>query len=119
MIDSSYWSWWRQLVCTLEKGMKEGVDIIYSSSIWSTVVLGTESSLLSKDGDIVSDGTIILGRDDKAVLAVMLETLKVLKKRISKHGTIEFIITVGEESGLIGAKASGSLTCDGQFGFAL
>lgn len=58
-----------------------------------------------KDGYIVSDGTTILGADDKAGLAVMLETLKVLKEQNIEHGTIEFIITVGEESGLVGAKA--------------
>ena len=52
-----------------------------------------------------SDGTTILGADDKAGLAVMLEVIRVIKEKNIPHGKIEFIITVGEESGLVGAKA--------------
>ncbi len=35
----------------------------------------------------------------------MLETIRVLKENNIPHGHIQFIITVGEESGLVGAKA--------------
>ena len=35
----------------------------------------------------------------------MLETIRVLKEQNIAHGMIQFIITVGEESGLVGAKA--------------
>ena len=46
----------------------------------------------------------ILGADDKAGLAAMLEVLQVIKEQQISHGQIQFVITVGEESGLIGAK---------------
>ncbi|CAH0224703.1 tripeptidase T [Peribacillus sp. NPDC101481] len=106
------------LVCTL-KGMKEGVDTIYFTSHMDTVVPGNGIKPSIKDGYIVSDGTTILGADDKAGLAVMLETLKVLKEQNIEHGTIEFIITVGEESGLVGAKALDRSLVTAKFGFAL
>ena len=35
----------------------------------------------------------------------MLETIRILKEQNIPHGNIQFIITVGEESGLVGAKA--------------
>ena len=48
----------------------------------------------------------ILGADDKTGLSVMLETIRILKEKNIPHGDIQFIITVGEESGLVGCKSS-------------
>lgn len=106
------------LVCTL-KGTKEEVDTIYFTSHMDTVVPGKGIKPSIKDGYIVSDGTTILGADDKAGLAVMLETIRVLKEQSIEHGTIEFIITVGEESGLVGAKALDRSLVTAKFGYAL
>ena len=72
-----------------------------------------------KDGYIVSDGTTILGADDKAGLASMFEAIRVLKEKNIPHGTIEFIITVGEESGLVGAKALDRERITAKYGYAL
>ncbi|CAH0345650.1 M20/M25/M40 family metallo-hydrolase [Bacillus sp. CECT 9360] len=106
------------LVCTL-KGTKEGVDTIYFTSHMDTVVPGKGIKPSIKDGYIVSDGTTILGADDKAGLAVMLETIRVLKEQNIAHGKIEFIITVGEESGLVGAKVLDRSLVTAKFGYAL
>lgn len=106
------------LICTL-KGTKEGVDTIYFTSHMDTVVPGNGIKPSIKDGYIVSDGTTILGADDKAGLAAMLETLRVLKEENIPHGTIEFIITVGEESGLVGAKALDRSLVTAKYGYAL
>lgn len=106
------------LVCTL-KGNKEGVDTIYFTSHMDTVIPGKGIKPSIKDGYIVSDGTTILGADDKAGLAVMLETLRVIKEENIAHGTIEFIITVGEESGLVGAKVLDRSLVTAKFGYAL
>ena len=70
-----------------------------------TVVPGNGIKPTIKDGYIVSDGTTILGADDKAGLAAMFEAIRILKEKNIPHGKIEFVITVGEESGLVGAKA--------------
>ncbi|MFI8576737.1 tripeptidase T [Rossellomorea aquimaris] len=107
------------LICTL-KGNKEGVDTIYFTSHMDTVVpaKGVKPTL-KDDGYIYSDGTTILGADDKAGLATMLESVRVLKENNISHGDIQFIITVGEESGLVGAKALDSTLVKAKYGFAL
>ncbi|WP_201713421.1 tripeptidase T [Rossellomorea arthrocnemi] len=107
------------LICTL-KGNKEGVDTIYFTSHMDTVVpaQGVKPTL-KEDGYIYSDGTTILGADDKAGLATMLESVRVLKENNISHGDIQFIITVGEESGLVGAKALDSSLVKAKYGFAL
>ncbi|MGE6752151.1 tripeptidase T [Rossellomorea sp. NPDC071047] len=107
------------LICTL-KGNKEGVDTIYFTSHMDTVVpaKGVKPTL-KDDGYIYSDGTTILGADDKAGLATMLESVRVLKENNISHGDIQFIITVGEESGLVGAKALDSSLVKAKYGFAL
>ncbi|MFC4324062.1 tripeptidase T [Litchfieldia salsa] len=106
------------LICTLP-GTKEGVDTIYFTSHMDTVVPGKGIKPSIKDGYVITDGTTILGADDKAGLAAMLECIKLLKERSIEHGTIEFIITAGEESGLVGAKALDPKLITAKFGFAL
>ncbi|PFG05796.1 tripeptidase T [Bacillus sp. es.034] len=107
------------LICTL-KGNKDGVDTIYFTSHMDTVVpaKGVKPTL-KEDGYIYSDGTTILGADDKAGLATMLESVRVLQENNISHGDIQFIITVGEESGLVGAKALDSSLVKAKYGFAL
>ncbi|WP_079509660.1 M20/M25/M40 family metallo-hydrolase [Mesobacillus jeotgali] len=106
------------LICTLQ-GTKEGVDTIYFTSHMDTVVPARGVKPSIKDGYVVTDGTTILGADDKTGLAVMLETIRVLKEQSIPHGTIQFIITVGEESGLVGAKALDSTLVKAKYGYAL
>lgn len=106
------------LICTL-KGTKDGADTIYFTSHMDTVVPGKGVKPSIKDGYVVTDGTTILGADDKAGLAVMLETIRVIKEQSIQHGTIQFIITVGEESGLHGAKALDPKLITAKYGYAL
>ncbi len=106
------------LVCTL-KGTKKGVDPIYFTSHMDTVVPGNGVNPVREDGYIVTDGTTILGADDKAGLAAMLEAIRVLQEEDIKHGDIQFIITVGEESGLVGAKALDPTHLKAKYGYAL
>jgi len=74
---------------------------------------------LDADGYIRSDGTTILGADDKAGLAAMFEAIRVLKENNIPHGRIQFVITVGEESGLLGARALDASKLEAKFGYAL
>ncbi|SEP71417.1 M20/M25/M40 family metallo-hydrolase [Piscibacillus halophilus] len=106
------------LVFTLE-GQDEGITPIYFTSHMDTVVPGNGIKP-SIDGDyIVSDGTTILGADDKAGIAAMLEAIKTIKKSGIQHGDIQFVITVGEESGLVGAKAFDSNLLKAKYGYAV
>lgn len=74
---------------------------------------------LDGDGYIRSDGTTILGSDDKAGIAAMLEAIRVVRERGIAHGQVQFVITVGEESGLVGARALDASKLRARMGFAL
>ncbi|MFD1447248.1 M20/M25/M40 family metallo-hydrolase [Oceanobacillus profundus] len=106
------------LICTL-KGNVEGADTIYFTSHMDTVVPGRGIQPSIKDGYITSDGTTILGADDKAGLAAMLESIRVIKENNIQHGDIQFVITVGEESGLVGAKELDRSRIKAKYGYAL
>lgn len=96
------------------------VEPIYFTSHMDTVVPGKGiKPSIREDGYIVSDGTTILGADDKAGLAALLEMAKRLKEQQIAHGDIEFIITAGEESGLAGAKELDASKIKAKYGFAV
>src|SRR5579885_482383 len=57
------------------------------------------------EGDIIrTDGTTVLGGDDKSGCAIICETLHQLRERQIPHGPIDAVFTVCEEIGLLGAK---------------
>lgn len=74
---------------------------------------------LGEDGWIRSDGTTVLGSDDKAGLAALFEGIRVIKEQNLPHGQIQFVITAGEESSLAGSRAMDPKVLDADFGFAL
>ena len=57
------------------------------------------------DGILRSDGSTNLGADDSAGLAIILHTVEALAARELPHPPLLLLFTVGEEVGLIGAKA--------------
>lgn len=104
------------LICTL-KGKKNGPTIYFTSHM-DTVTPGKGiKPIIKEDGYIYSDGTTILGSDDKAGIAALLEGIRVLKEQNIPHGDIQFVITVGEESGLVGSRALEHDKVKAQFGF--
>ena len=57
------------------------------------------------EGDVVrTDGTSVLGGDDKAGVVAILEAVRVLRERDIPHGDLEVVLTICEENGLLGAK---------------
>ena len=52
---------------------------------------------------IKSDGSTIVGADDKAGLSIILEALVSVKEDKADHLPLEIVLTLGEESGLFGA----------------
>jgi tripeptide aminopeptidase len=59
---------------------------------------------LGADGIIRSDGTTILGADDRSGVAAILEAAHVVTSEKLPHVPIEIVLTVQEEGGLHGAK---------------
>ena len=57
------------------------------------------------EGDVIrTDGTSVLGGDDKAGVVAILEAIRVLRERRIPHGDLEVVLTICEETGLLGAK---------------
>lgn len=109
------------LICTLKSNIShQNVPKIYFTSHMDTVVPGKNiQPVVKEDGYVYSDGTTILGADDKAGLAAIIEAIKQIKESNLPHGQIQIIITVGEESGLVGAKAIDTRLLDADFGYAV
>jgi tripeptide aminopeptidase len=58
-----------------------------------------------RDGDVIrTDGTSVLGGDDKAGVSAILEAVRIVRERAIPHGPIDVLFTVCEEQGLFGAK---------------
>lgn len=101
------------------KGDDEKAEPVYFTVHMDTVVpgLGIKPSI---EGEyIVSDGSTILGSDDKAGIAAIIEAIRSLSESGASHGDVEFVITVGEESGLIGAKAFDTSVLKSRYGYAV
>src|SRR6266481_7342451 len=57
------------------------------------------------EGDIIrTDGTTVLGGDDKSGCAIICEVLHLLKEQKVPHGPIDVVFTICEEVGLLGAR---------------
>ena len=70
-----------------------------------TVSPGKNIKPIEKRGCIYTDHSTILGADNKAGVAAILEILRVLKEHKIQHPPLRLIFTVAEEIGLMGAKA--------------
>ena len=72
-----------------------------------------------KDGVFTSDGTTVLGADDKSAIAIIVETIRVLCENNLPHGPLELVFTICEEIGLLGAKNLDFNLISAQYGYAL
>ncbi|OMD17557.1 peptidase M20 [Paenibacillus odorifer] len=73
----------------------------HMDTVWSTKGLQP----VIKDGVIYSDGTTILGADDRCAIAGYLEAINTIQENGISCGPIELILTVSEQRGLKGAHA--------------
>lgn len=80
-----------------------GAPLLLSAHM-DTVAPGIGIRPIVEEDVIRSDGTTILGGDDKSGVAVILEALTVLNEQ-GHRPTVEVAFTVKEETGLIGAQA--------------
>lgn len=85
------------------KGKTDGEPILFSCHM-DTVSPGIGIKPVIKDGVIYSDGTTVLGADNKAGIAAVIEAIKAIKEKDIAHGDIEVAFSIFEEGGLYGAK---------------
>jgi len=86
------------------EGNKSDAPPIFLSAHMDTVGPGEGISPRIENGVMKSDGTTILGSDDKSGLSVIVEVMRALRENDVPHGDIEIAFTICEEIGLLGAK---------------
>jgi len=85
------------------KGTREGRSLILCAHM-DTVTPGKGIKPVIKDGIISSESDTILGADDKAGIAAIIEIIQTLKDNNIDHGDLEIIFTISEEGGLKGSR---------------
>lgn len=100
------------------KGNTQGETILFSAHM-DTVSPGIGIKPEIRDGVIYSDGTTILGGDDKAGIASILEAVETIIEKDIPHGDIEITFSIYEEGGLHGAKNLDYDKLDAKIGFIL
>lgn len=81
----------------------EGEPLILSCHL-DTVIPGKNISPVIRDGVVYSDGSTILGADDKSGIAAAMEALQSIIEDGTPHRPVEIMFSVCEETGLKGAK---------------
>ncbi|ORJ62933.1 M20/M25/M40 family metallo-hydrolase [Geothermobacter hydrogeniphilus] len=71
------------------------------------------------DGLFRSAGETVLGADDKAGIAELIEALEVVREQQIGHPELELVITICEEVGLVGAKCFDPAAIKSRRGYAL
>jgi tripeptide aminopeptidase len=94
-----------------------GVPALFFCAHMDTIQPTKNLKHVFRDGVIASDGTTILGGDNRAGLAVVLEILHAIEEHKVRHGSIEVLFTVAEEAGMHGAKFVQPTEFEAQFGF--
>ncbi len=98
---------------------KSGSGAVLFSAHMDTVMpgLGIKPRL---DGNVIrSDGTTVLGADDKAGVTAILEMLQCIHESEMPHGPIEVIFDVAEEIGLMGANVVDLSQVEAKFAIVL
>ncbi|MDT7780856.1 MAG: tripeptide aminopeptidase [Acidobacteriota bacterium] len=77
---------------------------IMMSAHMDTVVPGRGVKPIVQGDIIRTDGTTVLGGDDKSGVAVIIETIRSLQEQSIPHAPIDAVFSICEEVGLLGAK---------------
>jgi tripeptide aminopeptidase len=97
----------------------EGEPVILSTHM-DTVGADTGIKPVIREGVIYSDGTTILGADDKAGIALQIETLHHLNEHPElRHRPIEVVVTISEEIGCRGSAQLDMSQLQSKYGFVL
>ncbi|MBM7854705.1 tripeptide aminopeptidase [Desulfohalotomaculum tongense] len=93
--------------------------VLFLCAHMDTVEPGRNINPVIKDGVITSQGETVLGADDKAGIAAILEAVRTIKENNIEHGGLEVIFTIWEEGGLKGSKALDYSKIKAKMGYVL
>lgn len=97
---------------------KDAEPLLFSVHM-DTVEPGGQVEPVLKDGVFYSAGNTVLGADDKAGVAELIEALEILSEESIPHGPLEVVVTIAEEIGLVGAKHFDYSMIEAKIGYAL
>lgn len=103
------------LICLIDS-KKEGRPLLFNAHM-DTIQPTGQLRVIDKDGVIKSGGDTILGADNKAGLAVVIEMVEILKESGLTHPPLEVVFTTAEEVGLLGVNALDFLKLRSKLGF--
>ena len=75
--------------------------------------------VVQKDGYLYSDGTTILGGDDKSGVVGILEGVRMLVEENAEHGDIQILFTIAEEGGVNGSRCMDRSKLKAEVAYAL
>ena len=81
-----------------------GAEPLFLSSHMDTVLPTAMLRPVLDEREIRSDGSTILGADDRAAIAAYLEALTVIEESAMPCGPLQLIFTVSEQPGLLGSR---------------
>lgn len=93
-----------QIVIEADEAGKDKAPVFFAAHI-DTVEPGKGiKPVFTDDGKITSDGTTVLGSDDKSGVAAIMAAVDETLKSGKPHGKIVLVFTALEEKGLLGAR---------------
>ncbi len=99
-------------------GRRAGADTILLSFHMDTAGTDTGIKPVIRDGVVYSEGETILGADNKSGLAGLIELLTLLEANPDwQNPPLEIVVSVGEESGLLGSRAMDKSQLTAAYGF--
>ena len=106
------------LIATLP-ATDDGAPAIFFAAHMDTVEPNPDVQIVIEGDLIRTDGSTILGADDRAGVAPLVEALQTIVEQNVPHGTVQAVFTVCEEVGLLGAKELDRTMIEAQFGYVL
>lgn len=100
------------------KGSVEAPSLLLCAHM-DTVMPGNGVKPVVEGTIIRSDGSTVLGGDDKSGIAVMMEVLRTLKEEKIPHSDLECVFTICEEAGLLGARYLDTTKLRSKYGLVL
>ena len=77
------------------------------------------TTVVQKEGYLYSDGTTILGGDDKSGVVGILEGVRMLVEENAEHGDIQILFTIAEEGGVNGSRCMDRSKLKAEVAYAL
>lgn len=92
---------------------------LFFSCHTDTVIPGNGIEVVEKEEILYSKGETILGADDKAGIAILIEACQRIREEGIATGNFEFVFSPGEEIGLIGSSTLDMNLVKSNFGYVL